>query len=303
MKKYSILIIGGTGFLGYHLIKKCKKLKLSILSISKNKPLKYRKVKNIKYKVLDLSKKKNLKTLEKFDFKYVVNLGGYIEHNNTNRVYRNHYLNVRNIYSLLKNKKIYSFVQAGSSAEYANSPSPQKEIIKIKPKSIYGYSKYLATKFLIGTYSRYNFPVTILRFYQVYGPNQNIDRFIPLVIKTCINNTTLPSSHGKQMRDFLYVSDAVEAIVRAMKNKSAIGKIINIGSGKPKRLIDIIKHTQKKLKGGKFILGQIKLRTDEPNIIYPDLNLAKKILKWKAKVKFTDGLKKTVLFYKKYLMR
>ena len=51
------------------------------------------------------------------------------------------------------------------------------------------------------------------------------------------------------------------------------------------------------------IFGKIKLRKDEPNIIYPDINAAKKILKWKVNVKFKNGLDRTIKFYKKIILK
>ena len=60
MKKKKILVIGGTGFLGYHLLLKCKRLNWEAVSLSKNKPHKTRKVLNVDYKTLDISKLKNL---------------------------------------------------------------------------------------------------------------------------------------------------------------------------------------------------------------------------------------------------
>ena len=95
MKKKKILIIGGTGFIGYHLAAKCKKLKWSVTSVSKNKPLKKRKLKNIKYKICDISVKKNLSKLTKNKYNCVVNLGGYIDHINKKRTYGSHYLGAK----------------------------------------------------------------------------------------------------------------------------------------------------------------------------------------------------------------
>ena len=75
IKKYkSILIIGGTGFLGYHIAKACLKLKWNVVSLSLNKPKKIRKLKRIKYIILNISIKKNLNKLNNYQFNYVINL-------------------------------------------------------------------------------------------------------------------------------------------------------------------------------------------------------------------------------------
>ena len=66
-------------------------------------------------------------------------------------------------------------------------------------KDNYGKPKLDASNFL--KYKR-DFPYIILRFYQVYGPNQDMNRLIPFVIKSCLQNKSFPCSEGKQYRDF-----------------------------------------------------------------------------------------------------
>ena len=69
-------------------------------------------------------------------------------------------------------------------------------------------------------YKKNKFPVTILRFYQLYGPHQDLNRFIPQLIKSSIKRKKFVTSEGKQYRDFLFIDDAVEAIIKAMTKKN-----------------------------------------------------------------------------------
>ena len=148
----------------------------------------------------------------------------------------------------------------GSCGEYGRSKSPQKENINCRPKSIYNRAKFLATKHLINLYRKKNFPVTILRLYQAYGPKQDINRLIPIVIDSCIKNKKFPCSNGKQYRDFIHVDDLVQSILKCFENKKAKGQIINIGTGKPKKIrktqiaIIIIARHKPYLVGGKATL-------------------------------------------------
>ena len=76
-----LLIVGGTGFLGYHLANRCIKKGWSVTSLSTNSPVSIRKVKKVKYILCDITKKKNIKKkLSKIKFDYVVNFGGYVNH-------------------------------------------------------------------------------------------------------------------------------------------------------------------------------------------------------------------------------
>jgi len=295
MKK--ILILGGTGFIGQHLAKKCLKLNWQVTSISLQRPKKIEKIKKVKYLVCDISKFKNLKNTIKKNFNYVVNLGGYIDHANKIKTFRSHYLGVKNLCYVFLKKNINSFIQVGSSAEYGNIKSPHKESDKCNPKLIYGKSKLFATNFLINIYLKYNFPVTVIRFYQVFGPKQKINRFIPILINACLKKNKFSCSDGKQSRDFLYVTDAVDAIIKSIRSKKSKGKIINVGSGKPQKLRKIINYLVKRLNGGEPQFGKIKLRTDEAKIIYPNLFNAKNLINWNPKVSFVNGINKTIKSY------
>ena len=86
-------------------------------------------------------------------------------------------------------KKIKSFVQAGSCAEYGKIKSPQNEKMPCRPVSYYGKAKLLATKHLIKLHKK-AFPFTVVRLYQVYGPGQETNRIIPFAIKSAKNNKT-----------------------------------------------------------------------------------------------------------------
>ena len=73
----------------------------------------------------------------------------------------------------------------GSSAEYGGLTKPQKETAKCVAKSFYGKAKLASTRYLIKQHKLKKFPVTIFRLYQAYGPNQDINRLIPIVINAC----------------------------------------------------------------------------------------------------------------------
>jgi len=128
----------------------------------------------------------------------------------------------------------------GSSSEYGNVKSPQKENAKCNPKSVYGQAKLFSSIYLIDLFKKKNFPSTILRLYNTYGPRQDLNRFIPIVISGCTKNKKFPCSKGNQLRDFLHIDDVVDAILKSLTNKNARGQIINIGSGKPRKIKKIM---------------------------------------------------------------
>lgn len=297
MIKKKILIVGGTGFLGHHLAKKCK-TKYIVTSISLNRPKREKKLKGVKYLIADISKKQELikKINTKFDI--VVNLGGYIDHKNRNLATKTHFNGCKNLINFFKNKNIELFVQIGSSTEYGKQKSPNFENMKGNPKTIYAQSKLNASKYLISFSKKYNFPYVILRFYQVYGPEQKQDRLIPMVINSCLEDLLFRCSSGLQNKDFLYITDAINAISNCFNNKKVIGNIVNIGSGQKISIKKLILKIVKKVGYGKPMFGVLGMRSDEPKDSYPNIKKAKKILIWKPKISLEKGLRMTVSYYK-----
>ena len=296
-KNKNILIVGGTGFIGFHLAKECLKREWKVTSISKNKPKKKRYISNVEYINCDITNKKNLKIKIKKNFNYVVNLGGYVDHSDKKKTYKSHYIGCKNLTEIFLKKKLIAFVQIGSSGEYGHLQSPQKENDKCNPKSTYGVAKLLSSKHLINLFKEKNFPMTILRLYQAYGPKQDTNRFIPYIIEGCKKNKKFPCSEGKQWRDFVHVNDVIRAIMKSLFSKKAKGEIINIGSGKPKKIKSIINYLKKIIKGGYPQFGKIPLRKDDILKIYPSVKKAKKIIKWKPKIPFRKGINHTIQSY------
>ena len=294
-----ILITGGTGFIGYHLSKRCIKLGWSVTSLSSNSPKPNKKIQGVKYIKVDIRDKKKLFKIKK-DFDYIVNLAGYVDHSNKKKTLESHYIGCKNLASLFLNKKIKKFVQVGSSIEYGKSKSPQIENKKNSQStfSIYGKAKLLSTKYLMAIYKKEKFPATVIRLYLVYGPKQDINRVIPITIKNALLDKKFNCSTGLQFRDFIYIDDVINAILKTLKNIKTNGEIINIGSNKPVRIKDLIIRICSLVGSGKPIFGKIKLRKDEIKSLYPNINKAHKILRWRPKISLNTGLKRTIKYYK-----
>ena len=298
--KKKILIVGGTGFIGFHLAKKAIKKGWLVSSISSTRAKKIRNLKRVNYLICDITNKKKLKKTIKEKYDYVVNLGGYVDHSNKNKTFKSHYIGCKNLTEIFLKENIKSFIQMGSSIEYGHLKSPQKETMICKIRSVnstYGKAKLLATKHLMKLYKEHKFPATVLRLYLTYGEKQDVNRFLPIVINSCIRNKTFPCSNGEQFRDFVYIDDLVNAIIKSIQSNKANGQIFNIGTGKPQNIKKIIQKIKKKCKGGKPQFGKIKLRKDEIIRLYPRITKAKKTIKWKPKTDFEKGLNKTIKSY------
>ena len=294
-----VLIIGGAGFLGSNLAKELTLSKFKVFLLCKKKNKKILNFKKVKYFYCDIKNLSKLKKILIGNFEIVINFSGNIDHQNKEQTFNIHYTGTKNLLSVLKNKKVQLFIQAGSSLEYGKKNSPQKESEKSKPISMYGKAKYLASNLLLK--SKSNFKVIILRMYQVYGPRQKKDRLIPQVINYCINNKEFDCTNGKQIRDFLYVDDLTNLVLKIIKKKNISSGIYNVGAGKPKEVKEIINKLVKFSRGGKPRFGAIKMRKDEIKRLYPKIYKVKNDFNWEPKIGIDKGLKKTINFYKKNL--
>ena len=103
-----LLIIGGTGFIGYHVALYAKKKGWKVSSISLNKPKKNRYVSGVKYLLIDITNLKKLKKGLNQSYTYVVNLGGYVQHdtNKTEIIYKSHFTSLVNLTQIFLKKKI-----------------------------------------------------------------------------------------------------------------------------------------------------------------------------------------------------
>ena len=299
MKK-KILITGGTGFIGYHLAKKCVRMGWEVTSFSKKKPKPIRTLKEVNYLFGDLTKKKDLKVLKK-KFDYIVNAAGVVDHSSNPKVYKAHYLGCKNLANFFLKKKIKLFLQVGSCVEYGPQKSPQKEDYKTKIndlKSMYSKGKLAASKYLMELYDKYRFPVVIFRLYLNYGPNQDFNRFLPVIIDGCVRGKKFPCSSGIQYRSFTFVDDLVRAMVIALKKTYLSGNVFNIGNNKPVKIKRIVQYIKRYVKKGTPLYGKIKFRKDEIKHLYPNISKAKLLLNWQPKVSFSKGLSRTINYYK-----
>ena len=126
---------------------------------------------------------------------------------------------------------------------------------------------------------------------------QSKNRFLPFLIDNCINDREFKVSKGEQIRDYLYIKDLNRAIIKALSNYKAYGEVINIASGIPILIKDVIQTVNKITGKGKPIYGGIDYRDGESMELYADINKAKRLLKWEPEYEFKNSLKKVIKWY------
>jgi nucleoside-diphosphate-sugar epimerase len=298
MSTDSLLVVGGTGFIGHHLVKTACDLGWYVVSISRNLPTKNRRVPEATYITADLSNTSSL-DVHDLDFDYVVNLGGSIEHKlffqGGQDIINSHFKGLLNLVNCLDRRKLSRFVYIGSSDEYGDLPAPQSEMLRERPISPYAFAKTAATQFLQMLYRTEGFPTVTLRLFLTYGPGQKHNRLVPQVIRECLMGHKFPVSEGMQIRDFCYVEDIVTGILATLKGRKELdGKILNLASGKPVSIREVILLIQSIIGKGEPIFGALPYRHAESMELYADISKIKDSLGWTPKISLATGLERTI---------
>lgn len=196
-------------------------------------------------------------------------------------------IGTQNVLIEARSAGIEKLVYSASSSYYGNRPAPQKEDMLPDPLNPYALSKYVGEQFCELWTKLYGFPTISLRYFNVYGPRQPQVGAYALVLgiflKLKKENKPLPiHGDGEQRRDFIYVSDIVDANLAAFRSE-AKGLVLNVGSGvnySVKELADMISDQQ-------VFEGR---RAGDAEITLADLSLIKETLSWKPQVQFSEGL-------------
>jgi UDP-glucose 4-epimerase len=298
-----VLVAGGAGFIGSRLTRALVDRGESVTIISTGAPRPTAAFpKSVQTIRLDLRDRAAvMSALKGKKFHKVFNLAGYIDHTpfakGGRAVLDQHFAAVENLIEAVSGDALDAFVQAGSSDEYGNAPSPQREDMREAPISPYSIGKTAATHLIQTLSQTEKFPAVVVRLFLTYGPGQDDRRFIPQIIKGCREKRKFDTSEGKQLRDFCYVDDTVAGFIAASEKKAARGHVINVASGKPVTIRSVVEMIVDICGSGEPVFGSVPYRPGENLSLYADITKAKTLLGWTPKVELSTGLRKTVEQY------
>jgi len=299
-----LLVVGGTGFIGRHLVRSALNEGFQVTILSLNLPAIENRFPDVHYACADIADIEQLRAAltSRATYEYVVNLSGYVDHSRLNeggdKVMLSHYNGLINLLMTLDREGLKRFVQIGSSDEYGKAPAPQNEEMREAPISPYSQAKVSATHLLQMLSRTESLPAVVFRLFLVYGPEQGNNRFLPQVIQACLNGEKFPASKGGQLRDFCFISDVVKGIVDSFTEDKVNGEVINLASGKSvtiKKVIEMVGAVTGSC-GPEY--GKIPYRIGENMGLYADINKVKEILEWSPEVSLQEGIEKTVNYYK-----
>ena len=318
-----ILVTGSAGFIGYHLTKTLlrknyevvgidnlnsyydKKLKIDRNNELLNYSKKYKK--KFSFFLIDIKNKKEVyKIFKTYNFLKVFHLaaqpGVRYSFIKPHKYIETNILGFFNILENCKNHDVKKLIFASSSSVYgATKKIPYNEnFSETSPIQLYAATK-LSNEIMASTYSKlFKLQIIGLRFFTVYGPWGRPDMAMFKFMESIINNKELVLyNKGEHFRDFTYIDDIIDGIVKAGNYFSKEFEIFNLGNGKP-------------IKTLKFALQLVKTLNVKPNFkfikkqkgdmdkTYADVKKAKRLLKYKNKVNIEKGIINFVNWYKSY---
>lgn len=302
----TLLVVGGQGFIGSHLVNAGVKRgwQVSSLSLRREKfAFEFEGSEKVECLHADLVDREGLaKMLRGRAYDHVINGGGYIDHQLFGKggrsVYDQHFGGLLNLVENLNREKLKAFVQIGSSDEYGGGVSPQSESLREAPISPYSAAKAAASHFLQMLHVSEAFPAVVARIFLTYGPGQDEKRFIPQIIRGCLENREFPTSKGIQLRDFCYVEDIVEGIFKILQTPAALGQVYNLASGRGVTIRSMLEKIVGITGSGRPDFGKVAYRPGENMELVADVGKAVRELAWNPPTTLDDGLRRTIGYYR-----
>jgi len=201
--------------------------------------------------------------------------------------------------------KVKRFVCVSSSSVYGETGQmPLREDMPTQPISPYAASK-LADELYCGLFSRgFGLETVAVRYFNVFGPRQSLENEYAVVIPkfiTCLMRKESPPvfGDGLQSRDFTYVDNVVEGTIAASQASGVTGEVFNIALGEEHTLLDLLKEINAIM--GLSVPPAFKPpRPGDVRRTYADASKAERLLGWKGKVPFAEGLRRTIAWFKEH---
>ena len=321
-----ILVTGAAGFMGYHVVKKLLDYKNDVVGIdnfndyydvklkkARYSQLKKIKTKNLNFYKIDLQNETKLNNLfKKHKFDFVINLAAQagVRYSLSNP---DSYLNsnIIGFYNLLKfsvKYKIKHLIGASSSSVYGEQTNNTKEEDNTdKPLQFYAATKK-SNELMAHSFSNiYKIPITMIRFFTVYGPWGRPDMMLYKFTDLITKNKKIPFyNKGHHYRDFTYIDDTVDGILLSVKkipkinkNKKVPFEVYNLANSKQVYLREFLSELEKQLKI-KVKIMNLKKQNGDVFRTSANISKAKKNLGYNPKTGYKEGITQFLKWYKKY---
>lgn len=296
-----VLITGGSGFIGRHLVYRLRAGGADITTVSRNRTDHFPEIKHYSIDIKDARAVDDC--IRDCQPEYIFHLAAYKERTESISAFyssiETNLVGSLNLFSAAQHQNsIRSIVALGTAEEYGNTSTPFWEESRESPVTPYSFSKVCVSHLGKLFFQLFHLPVIVVRPTLAYGPGQGTDMFLPSLITTLLEGKPFAMTPGGQTRDFVYVADLVDALVLASRKETAHGQVINIGSGEPVKLVDIASLVGKMMqKEGLVRIGVKPYRHNEIMEYGVSLKKAEQRLGWKPTTPLGTGLRNTIDYY------
>jgi len=295
-KNKNALVTGGSGFIGSHLVDRLLELGANVTILDAVPPKTKEQAQAL---VCDISKKENIKIDSNVDFIFHLAALAYPKacNENPSLAFNINVSGTMNMLSLAVEKEVKKFVFPSSAQLYGRYPKylPVDEKHPIEYEgNFYNITKKFGEDLCRSFYEIHGLPVTFFRLFNSFGPRQSREYLIPTIIHQALEKKVIELWNEKPTRDFTFVTDTVNAFIRAAES-TYCGGPINIGSGTETQVGDIARQIASTLGAeikfmNKEVIGSMRMCCDRGN--------AKKILGWEPEISFKEGLNRAISFFR-----
>ena len=290
-----ILVTGGAGFIGSHLVEALLEKENEVIVLDNFSTGRPQNLDHLSEKIelieCDISRSGNWQNLFEnidclFHLAALADIVPSIE--NPDKYYQSNVNGTFNVLDTCRKHNVKKIVYSASSSCYGIPDEyPTKETAEIRPQYPYALTKYLGEQLVMHWCHVYDLPAVSLRFFNVYGHRSRTSGtygavFGVFLAQKLAGKPFTVVGDGTQTRDFTFVSDVVKAIIAAAES-NVEGKIINIGSDHTYSVNQLVE-----LLGGEVV--HIPKRPGEPDCTWADISKAKKLLNWQPKVSLEEGV-------------
>ena len=320
----NILVTGGAGYIGSHIVQKLLKLKKKVFIID-NLSTGYKRLINKKAKFYNCDIK-NFKKINKIirdeNINSVIHLAALLDVNesqkNPKKYYKNNVLGTDNVIKACIKSNVKNFIFSSTAAVYRDGIFKVKESSQIKPKSIYGKCKFKAEKLIKQKLKKNKINYAILRYFNVcgsgqgykYGQINTYDLLFKNLAKNIIKKKpeiniygkNYPTKDGTCIRDFIHISDITNIHIKILKKISQSNKsyILNCGYGVGRSVLEIVKKFEK-TENKKIKINYKPRRKADLSKIISDNSRLKKVLNWRPKYNNLSLMVKSCISWEKKL--
>lgn len=203
--------------------------------------------------------------------------------------------------AILRAGSVERFVHISTSEVYGTARTARMcEEHPLMPLSPYASAKAGADRLVYSYWATYKLPAIIVRPFNNFGPRQHLEKGVPRFVTSCLLNEPLRiHGDGSAQRDWTYVADTCEALdlIVHCDREHVVGEVLNIGAGESRSILSVAKSVISKMEKSESLITYVGERPGQVFRHTADVTKAAKVLGWRPRTSFDEGLAKTIAWY------